>query len=408
MDVLIPGFAEPPAASGRICLMLTLRADFYGEVLRYRPFADALQDNIENLGPISRVELREAIDRPAQSEDVSFESGLVDVLLDDVDRRPGGLPLLQFALREMWARQEARTITHKSYSAIGGVEGALAQRAETVFAALTDNELNIEVRRSFERLFTRLVTLGQGQEDTRRVVERHELGGATWTLAQRLAGEDNRLVVTNAPDLGNETAEVIHEALIRHWPRLVGWVNRDRALQSWLRQIRTSVELWSANSSDEGLLLRGGMLAQATDWLARRREDLSPAELAFVEASIALRKRAEEEKEAAKLAEIRREHELADAAKKLAGVQKQRARLAYLGVVVAAVLAGLAGYQALVARENEQRADAAALQANTQAAAAEASSEECARPQSRRQRAFVSRSRRDKIAGGGAFGCGKF
>jgi hypothetical protein len=107
-----------------------------------------------------------------------------------------------------------------------------------------------------------------------------------------LAGEDNRLVVTNAPVVSRETAEVVHEALIRHWPTLVGWINRDRAFQSWLRQIKSNVERWSTDPTDEGTLLRGGMLAQATDWLVRRRYDLSVSELEFIEASMRKARRA--------------------------------------------------------------------------------------------------------------------
>jgi hypothetical protein len=84
---------------------------------------------------------------------------------------------------------------------------------------------------TFRRLFSRLVTLGQGQEDTRRVVSRHEMGVDAWSLAQCLAGENNRLVVTSAAAAAAETVEVVHEALIRSWPRLVGWINNDRAFQ---------------------------------------------------------------------------------------------------------------------------------------------------------------------------------
>ena len=80
----------------------------------------------------------------------------------------------------------------------------------------------------------RLVTLGEGAEDTRRIVGRDELGPAEWVLAQKLADEDNRLVVTAATTPGQETVEVAHEALIRNWPALVQWVNRDRAFISWL------------------------------------------------------------------------------------------------------------------------------------------------------------------------------
>lgn len=185
--------------------------------------------------------------------------------------------------------------------------------------------------KTFQRLFTRLVTPGEGQEDTRRVVTRQELGEDDWLLAQRLAGEGNRLVVTNrlaltnrpvatceragwregagvwslaqipaseddhlgvtnAPAISDETAEVVHEALIRHWPRQVEWINRDRELLSWQRHIRPNVEAWSADHTDEGALLRGNMLTQAIDWRDRRRDDLSSEELGVIEASIAASK----------------------------------------------------------------------------------------------------------------------
>jgi hypothetical protein len=290
IDLLLAGFADPASGgSPDICLILTLRADFYGQALGHRPPADALQGRIENLGPMNRDELQAAIRLPAERAEVSLDPGLVETLLDDVESRPGSLPLLQFALREMWGRQRDGRITRKSYDDIGGVEGALAQRAEAIFAAMTEDGTDAPMARAFQRLFTRLVTLGEGQEDTRRVVDRWELGDDVWSLAQRLAGEDNRLVVTNAPAFSRETAEVVHEALIRHWPRLVEWIDRDRTFQSWLRQIRSNVELYSSDPSDDGPLLRGGMLAQAADWLAHRPDDLSPAEQGFIEASLTAR-----------------------------------------------------------------------------------------------------------------------
>jgi hypothetical protein len=327
--VLLAGFTDPaPRTSPDICLILTLRADFYGQALRHRPLADALQGRVENLGPMNRAELQEAIRRPAESGNVSFDPGLVETLLDDVENKPGSLPLLQFALREMWGRQQNRKITRKAYDEIGGVEGAVAQRAETIFAAMTENGTDPRMARAFQRLFTRLVALGEGQQDTRRVVDRRELGDEAWSLAQRLAGEDNRLVVTNAPALLRETAEVTHEALICHWPKLVEWVDRDRAFHSWLRQIRVNIDLWLADPSDEGPLLRGGMLAQSREWFARYREELSPAERSYVEASLALQRRAEDEREAARQAEIKRQLELAEAAIKLANERdKARAQL---------------------------------------------------------------------------------
>ena len=373
IDVLLAGFPDPaPGSRCDICLILTLRADFYGHALRHRPLADALQGHVENLGPMNRNELQAAIRRPAESAKVSFELGLVETLLDNVENKPGSLPLLQFALREMWGRQKNRTITRKSYHDIGGVEGALAQRAEKIFEAVTEHDL--QMTEAFRRLFTRLVTLGEGQEDTRRVVDRQELGDEVWLLAQRLAGEDNRLVVTNASDVSNapgssrETAEVAHETLIRHWDRIVEWINQDRTFQSWLRQIKSNIKQWSTNPSDDGALLRGGMLAQAQDWLTKRGDDLNQEERTYIDASLALRKRIEDEREAARQAEVKRQQELTEAAVKLAEEQNRRreaavllaneqgrlAKTAVIGSVVGlvlAVIAGVSGYKFYTAKQ---------------------------------------------------------
>jgi hypothetical protein len=167
IDVLLAGFPDPASGdSPDICLILTLRADFYNRALSHRPLSDALQGRVENLGPMNREELRAAIVRPAEDANVLFEAGLVETLLDEVENKQGGLPLLQFALKEMWGRQEKQTITRKSYDAIGGVQGALARRADEIFAKLTDNGADARMETAFRRLFTRLVTPGEGQEDT--------------------------------------------------------------------------------------------------------------------------------------------------------------------------------------------------------------------------------------------------
>jgi hypothetical protein len=130
IDVLLAGFPDTTSSgSSDICLILTMRGDFYGQALHYRPFADALQDHVENLGPMSRDELQAAIINPAKNAKVSFEPGLVETLLDNVENKPGSLPLLQFTLREMWGHLDNRRMTRASYDAIGGVEGALSTSA---------------------------------------------------------------------------------------------------------------------------------------------------------------------------------------------------------------------------------------------------------------------------------------
>src|SRR5258708_15379926 len=285
MDSRLAGFPDrSDGNSPDVCLVLPLRADFYGMALRHRPLADALQGRMENLGPMTREELREAIVRPAGAD--TFENGLVDTLLDDVGRRPRSLPLLQFALREMWGRLDKRRMTRAIYEAIGGVEGALAKRAQAIYDTLTTSGEDTHAVMLFRRLFTRLVTLGEGAEDTRRIVGREELGQESWALAQQLAGQDNRLIVTNASAPDHETAEVVHEALIRNWPLLIEWVDRDRAFQSWLRQLKLRVDEWREHPEDNGTLLRGGPLTAAEEWLPPRGGKVNENEPNFIDLSL--------------------------------------------------------------------------------------------------------------------------
>jgi hypothetical protein len=239
---------------------------------------------------MTRDELREAIVKPAEAVGVKFEPGLVNTILDDVEKRPGSLPLLQFALREMWGRLKTPLLNREDYDAIGGVEGALANRAQAILDAEANHGKDEAAAALFRRLFVRLVTLGDGAEDTRRVVSKEELGADEWSLAQKLAGEDNRIVVTGATTPEKETAEVAHEALIRNWPTLVDWVSRDRAFISWRNQLRQRVDEWRKSPNDEGTFLHGGPLVVAEKWCIQRGNELNEFERAFVAASVNFQK----------------------------------------------------------------------------------------------------------------------
>ena len=267
-----------------IGLIITMRADFYGEALRYRELADLLQDNVVNIGPMNRDELKQAITRPAEDAGVILQKGLDGRLINDVDDRPGNLPLLQFALRELWEKMQAKTLDLTSYEAMGGLATALAQKAEEVFAQLiTSGEASEDV---FRQLFTRIALIVKGGEAVRRVARAVDLGSAAWRLAQRLAEQDNRLVVvTGDKREGTETAEIVHEALVRSWPRLARWIQDDESFQQWLQKIDALLNAWQSRPDDKGLLLRGGMLTEGKKWLAERGNDLNCAEHRFIEES---------------------------------------------------------------------------------------------------------------------------
>lgn len=290
LDELLNAVGDGPAdGDGRIVMLQTMRADFMGQALAYRPFADAMQDATLMLGPMTRGELRAVIEKPAEKQGAAFEPGLVERILNDVGEEPGNLPLLEFALTLLWGRLDQGWLTHKAYEEIGQVAGALTRYAEEVFASL--DELHKERTR---KVFIQLVQPGEGAQDTRRVATRDELAGSDWELIKFLA--DKRLVVTSIDQEGNETVEVVHEALIRSWDRLRRWMEEDRAFRSWQEGLRVAIRQWEENQEDEGGLLRGRSLVQAEGWLIERSDELGEADRQYIETSIDLRDRRERER----------------------------------------------------------------------------------------------------------------
>jgi hypothetical protein len=133
IDVLLQALAGQQARSpATLTIVLTLRADFLGQALEHPALAQDLQDSLLVIGRMTRDQLHRVIEGPAAGE-VVYEPGLVDRILDDVGSEPGNLPLLEFALTLLWQQQAAHTLTHAAYEALGGVDGALARYAETVY-----------------------------------------------------------------------------------------------------------------------------------------------------------------------------------------------------------------------------------------------------------------------------------
>ena len=159
--------ADPDA---RLHVIVTLRADFYDRPLRYPRFGAMLADRTEAIPPLSSDEVEAAIHRPAAGVGVAVEPGLVAALLTDLAAEPGALPLLEFALTELFERRETGTLTLDAYRAVGGVSGALANRADRTFASL-----GTERQRLTRQVFLHLVSLGEGRQDTRRRVARSDL-----------------------------------------------------------------------------------------------------------------------------------------------------------------------------------------------------------------------------------------
>jgi WD40 repeat protein/energy-coupling factor transporter ATP-binding protein EcfA2 len=279
IDTLLAGVE----AGSPLRVILTLRADFLGQAASHRGFADAIQDAPLILGPMTRGELSQAVENPARKQGVGFEAGLVDRILDDVGDEPGNLPLLEFALTQLWEQQKTGGLSHEAYEAIGGVEGALARYADQVYERLSEAE-----RDRARRVFTQMVMPGEGTEDTRRLAVRDELGEGDWELVRKLA--DARLLVTDLDVVSEiETVEVVHEALIQGWGHLQEWMREDRAFRIWQERLRAAMRGWEASERDEGALLRGGPLVEAESWLEERQAELSELEVIYIQESVILR-----------------------------------------------------------------------------------------------------------------------
>jgi WD40 repeat protein/class 3 adenylate cyclase len=323
----------------RLRVVVTLRADFYDRPLLYSGFAELLRDYVEALVPLKAEEFERAIAGPAERVGARFEPGLLPELVTDVADEPGALPLLQYALTELYERREGSTLTADAYRAIGGISGALAGRADEIYGGLGDS-----AQEAARQLFLRLVTLGEGAEDTRRRVERTELASMEVdqdALEQAIQqfGAWRLLSFDRDPRSGTPTIEVAHEALMREWGRFRRWIDSGREQVRLHRRLANAAREWEGADREPSYLLRGSNLAQFELLADESTIALTELEREFVEASTAANE--------LELARQRR--------------QNRRLKALLAGAVGLLILAVVAGALALRSRSNAQHEAKVAL-----------------------------------------------
>jgi len=314
--------AAASEADGPVIVVIALRADFYAYCANYVQLREALAKNQEYIGAMGEEELRRAIEEPARRGRWEFEPGFVDLLLHDVGREPGALPLLSHALLETWQRRRGRVMTLSGYTSSGGVRGAIAETAEAVFTdRFTHAQQDIA-----RRIFLRLTELGDDTDtgDTRRRASFNELilkpeeTNATHTLLKVLA--DARLIVSS-----EDTVEVAHEALIREWPRLRGWLEDNREGLRLHRHLTEAAQEWAALNREPDMLYRGARLIQAQEWATTHSDEMNQLEREFLDASISWAQRELAEREAQRQRELETAQKLAESEKQRAEEQAQSA-----------------------------------------------------------------------------------
>lgn len=315
-------------------VILTMRTDYESYLVKYPLFQALMSQSEVRVGPMSAAELREAIEKPADLVGLKFEEGLVETLIREIVGEPAALPLLQFTLLQLWENRERNRVTWEAYHRLGGVLQALARTADAVY-----NSLLPEDQIAARRILLRLVRPSEGLEVTRNRVRRSAIyqSGEAHDRIDRVL---NRLIqarlvhLTKGVNPNDDQVEVAHEALVRNWPRLVGWLDEERIRLRYRQRLTDQAEQWNRFGRDPGALLRGALLREALEY-----KDLNELETQFVQASqeaMFLEQREKEQKH---------RHELTQA-RKLAEEQEERAkaqaiaarRLGYAAVAMAVAL----------------------------------------------------------------------
>ncbi len=288
---------DPPAA----LVVIGLGAGFIEHCTAHPELEPALRDQLI-VGPMNGQELHAAIQLPARDAGLTVEEGLAATMLSDLGAvvsqdadafatyDPGTLPLLAHALRETWERRADGRLTITAYADAGGIKQAVAKKADEVYDAFDSDG-----KRVARQLLLHMVAVREGTEETRRRMRRDallaELPTANVETAERVLDrlEKERLVTAD-----QDTVQIAHEALLRYWPLLSGWLEENRA---WLRvqqRLTDHAHEWDDHDRHPDRLLHGTQLSAVHGQLdAARRNELGKLEAAFLHASERLQARTE-------------------------------------------------------------------------------------------------------------------
>lgn len=258
-------------ASEPVRVIFTVRDDVLGRIATGPEVREALA-NMTVLQSLDGRALQRVLVAPVEAMGYRYEDPtLVDRMSAAVLGEPGSLPLLQFAAQKLWELRdvERRLLLTVAYEAMGGVEGALAQHADEVVAALSDDE-----RRVARRLLVRLVTPVRQRRAMAVGRAKEGLGEDADDILDRLA-QSRIVTVTRGRDNAGPRVELAHESLIRRWSTLVRWLDEERGDALFLAEAGPAAELWERRGRRPEELWRGDALSDAVRRRQRLRSDPS-------------------------------------------------------------------------------------------------------------------------------------
>jgi hypothetical protein len=285
---LVAALAAPEAP---LVVVATLRADFLHVPLALPDVGELVRSGAELVTPLTRAELERAIERPAEAVGVEVEPGLAAEIINDVEHRPGALPLLQYALTDLFDSGDGRRLTRDGYAAIGGATGALGRRADEAWQSL-----GADGREIAQQVLLRLVALADGGVATTRRVPRSELESLADDRDRVRAvlddlGRRGLLAFDLDRATGASTVEITHEALLVHWPRLADWIEDMREDLWTRRRLAEAADEWQAAERSPSFLSLGSKLDRLEAWARGTRLRLTDTEKAYLKASADERER---------------------------------------------------------------------------------------------------------------------
>jgi WD40 repeat protein len=299
LDVL-HAMSQPSTSTPGAVVVMGLRADALGRCVEVSELADAVQSRSMVLGPMTRAELREAITEPAKAAKLKVEAGLVEIILHDLaaeekSSQAARLPLLSTVLVRTWQQRRDSKLTVAGYRLAGKVHGSVAATGEDAWHQL--DEAQQKIARS---MLMRLITIGESGYDTCRKEPKHELL-ARFVDIQSAAGVLEKLTAARLLAVHDNDVTFTHEIVLRAWPRLAEWIEKDRAHAPIRQRAETDAAAWIKNGRQRRYLQTGARLENTLTVLTDNQEaDQSVTE--FAEASLRHQQRATRTKRGATVA----------------------------------------------------------------------------------------------------------
>jgi beta-lactamase superfamily II metal-dependent hydrolase len=305
--------------NGRVTVLCAMRSDFISHCAPYPGLNELLNQGFFQLGALQPEELVRAVALPASEAGLRLETELVTRVVNDVGSEPGILPLMQFALRDLFEASQAGggvpALTLRGYLERGGLHKALQRHAEAEFARLSETEQELA-----KSIYSSLVEIGQGAQDTRRTARFSELVPASadpaqvQALVQRLA--DSRLLTTSETEGQERVVSIPHERLLDAWPWLRRLVDENRQAILLKNKIDDDALEWEQSERNASYLYTGARLATAEEHLNTHQLALSALGQAFIQAGIALRQQEIERQEALRQRELEQARALTEEQRK--------------------------------------------------------------------------------------------